>query len=39
MDREVAKYAAEHTVILTPEENNRLFKLINKRILTYMLVT
>ncbi|KAI1824973.1 major facilitator superfamily domain-containing protein [Xylaria intraflava] len=39
MDKEVAKYASEAPVNISPEENMRLRKLIDRRILVVMIVT
>lgn len=39
MDAEVAKYATGEAVIITEEENKRLKKLIDKRVLTIMVFT
>ncbi|CAG9993054.1 unnamed protein product [Clonostachys byssicola] len=39
IDREVAKYASHTRVEISPEENNRLRRMIDKRVLTIMIAT
>lgn len=39
VDEEVAKYAGGVGIIITPEENKRLKKLVDKRVLTVMVFT
>lgn len=39
VDSEVAKYAAGVGIIITPEENKRLKRLVDKRVLTVMVFT
>jgi hypothetical protein len=39
IDAEVAKFAEANSITISVEENKRLVKLINKRILVFMLVT
>jgi MFS family permease len=39
VDSEVAKYASDVAIVITPEENKRLKRLIDKRVLTFMVFT
>ena len=39
VDPEVAKYASDVAIIITPEENSRLKKLVDKRVLSIMIFT
>src|SRR6266542_4306794 len=39
VDSEIAKYASDTAIEITPEQNSRLKRLVNRRVLTIMIFT